>query len=39
MFPWQNEGVSMEIIGWSARIWLTIIQILSSGLGGYMAVG
>ena len=35
--PWQNEGVSMEAIGWSTVIWLTITQIVSAGLGGYMA--
>lgn len=35
--PWQNEGVSMEAIGWSTVIWLTITQIVSAGLGGYIA--
>ncbi|THK42394.1 hypothetical protein E8Q33_02230 [Methylophaga sp. SB9B] len=35
--PWQNEGVSMEAIGWSTVIWLTFTQIVSAGLGGYMA--
>jgi hypothetical protein len=35
--PWQNEGVSMEAIGWSTVIWLTVTQIVSAGLGGYMA--
>jgi len=35
--PWQNEGVSMEAIGWSTVIWLTVTQIVAAGLGGYMA--
>jgi hypothetical protein len=35
--PWQNEGVTMETIGWSTIIWLTITQIVAAGLGGYIA--
>ncbi|MCB2427654.1 hypothetical protein [Methylophaga pinxianii] len=35
--PWQNEGVSMETIGWSTIIWLTVTQLVAAGLGGYIA--
>ncbi|HDZ16285.1 MAG TPA: hypothetical protein ENH61_02785, partial [Methylophaga aminisulfidivorans] len=35
--PWQDEGLSMEVIGISTIVWLTITQILASGLGGYIA--
>ena len=35
--PWQNEGVSLQAIGWSTIIWLTLTQIVSAGLGGYIA--
>ena len=35
--PWQNEGVSMQTIGWSTIIWLTVTQLVSAGLGGYIA--
>lgn len=35
--PWQNEGVSLQTIGWSTIIWLTLTQIVSAGLGGYIA--
>lgn len=35
--PWQNEGVSMETIGWSTIIWLTLTQLIAAGFGGYIA--
>ena len=35
--PWEGEGLSMETIGVSTIVWLTITQILASGLGGYVA--
>lgn len=35
--PWVNEGISAERFGMSTIIWLTITQLLSSALGGYLA--
>lgn len=35
--PWVNEGISAESFGISTIIWLTITQLLSSALGGYLA--
>lgn len=35
--PWVNEGISAESFGMSTIIWLTITQLLSSALGGYLA--
>ncbi|MFY1663662.1 hypothetical protein [Pseudomonas sp. Pseu.R1] len=37
MSPWANEGASAKTLGISTIIWLTITQILASGLGGYLA--
>ena len=35
--PWSDEGLGATAIGMTAIIWLTITQILASGLGGYLA--
>lgn len=35
--PWANEGISAESFGISTIIWLTVTQLLSSALGGYLA--
>lgn len=37
MSPWANEGASAKALGISTIVWLLITQILSSGLGGYVA--
>jgi len=35
--PWSNSGVSVSGIGHSAIIWLIVMEILSSAMGGYLA--
>ena len=35
--PWSGEGVSAEAIGIGTIIWLIIIHLAASGLGGYLA--
>src|SRR5690625_1030264 len=35
--PWSGEGGSAEAIGFGAIIWLIIIHLAASGLGGYLA--
>lgn len=35
--PWSGEGSSAEAIGFGAIIWLIIIHLAASGLGGYLA--
>lgn len=35
--PWANEGVSAKGLGISTIIWLTVTQLIASGLGGYLA--
>ncbi|RRV07348.1 hypothetical protein EGJ27_11725 [Pseudomonas sp. v388] len=35
--PWADEGASAEALGISTIIWLVIVQVLSSALGGYLA--
>ena len=35
--PWQDEGASAKAIGIGVIVWLIIVQIISSGLGGYVA--
>jgi hypothetical protein len=34
--PWTNSGASATTIGLAAAIWLVIVHILSSGLGGFI---
>lgn len=35
--PWSHEGISAESFGVSTIIWLTVTQLLSSAMGGYLA--
>ena len=35
--PWSNSGASAKTIGIGAIVWLTLTQILASGMGGYLA--
>lgn len=35
--PWANSGASASAIGWSAVIWLVIMEIIASAMGGYLA--
>jgi hypothetical protein len=35
--PWAGEGASAEGIGIGTILWLTLVQLASSGLGGYLA--
>jgi hypothetical protein len=35
--PWAYEGISAEAFGISAILWLTITQLIASGVGGYLA--
>jgi hypothetical protein len=35
--PWANIGASATAIGWTAIVWLVLMQIISSSLGGYLA--
>lgn len=35
--PWSNAGASRSAVGTAAIIWLIVIQIVASGLGGYLA--
>ena len=37
MSPWGDEGASAKTVGIGLIIWLVIIQIISAGLGGYIA--
>ncbi|MET0186738.1 MAG: hypothetical protein ABW210_14925 [Achromobacter sp.] len=37
MSPWGNDGASATTLGIGAIIWLIFTQIISAGLGGYMA--
>src|ERR1700730_13849000 len=35
--PWTNAGVNSSMIGWTAVIWLVLMQFISSSVGGYLA--
>ena len=35
--PWMGGGISGQTLGISAIVWITVTQIVASGLGGYMA--
>ncbi len=35
--PWSNAGASASAVGTAAIIWLVVIQIVASGMGGYLA--
>jgi hypothetical protein len=36
MSPWAEEGVSGKTLGIGTGVWLVLIHVLASGLGGYM---
>lgn len=35
--PWAHEGVGATALGVSTIVWLTVTQLLASGMGGYLA--
>jgi hypothetical protein len=35
--PWDNAGASTSTIGWTAIIWLVVMQLIASSVGGYLA--
>src|SRR5271165_6146551 len=35
--PWANDGASASMIGWTAVIWLVLMQLIASSIGGYLA--
>lgn len=35
--PWANAGVSATTLGVTTIVWLTVTQLLASGMGGYLA--
>ena len=35
--PWANAGASASSVGWGAIIWLGLMELVSSSMGGYVA--
>jgi hypothetical protein len=35
--PWANAGASATTIGWSAVLWLILMQVIAASVGGYLA--
>jgi MFS family permease len=35
--PWANAGASSSAIGWTAIIWMVVMQFIASSIGGYLA--
>jgi hypothetical protein len=35
--PWASAGAAASKIGWTAIIWLVLMQIIASSMGGYLA--
>jgi hypothetical protein len=35
--PWANAGASASAIGWTAIVWVVLIQLIASSMGGYLA--
>jgi hypothetical protein len=35
--PWANTGASAAAVTWAAIIWIVVMQVISSGVGGYLA--
>jgi hypothetical protein len=35
--PWANTGASASAIGWTAIVWVVLIQLIASSMGGYLA--
>src|ERR1700722_5302571 len=35
--PWANAGAASSTVSWTAIVWLVLIQLLASSMGGYLA--
>jgi hypothetical protein len=35
--PWANSGASGSAVGWTAVIWLVLMELIASSMGGYLA--
>jgi hypothetical protein len=35
--PWANAGASASEIGWTAIVWLVLMQLIAASVGGYLA--
>jgi hypothetical protein len=35
--PWSNTGAEASAVGWTAIIWLVVMQMIASSVGGYLA--
>jgi hypothetical protein len=35
--PWANAGASSSAIGWTAILWMVVMQFIASSIGGYLA--
>jgi hypothetical protein len=35
--PWANAGAPASTVGWGAIVWLILVQIIASTIGGYLA--
>jgi len=35
--PWSDEGIGAKTLGMSTIVWLAMMQLLSAGMGGYLA--
>jgi hypothetical protein len=35
--PWANSGASAAAVGWAAIIWIVVMQVIASSVGGYLA--
>ncbi len=35
--PWGNAGASASMIGWTAILWLVLMQLIACSIGGYLA--
>jgi hypothetical protein len=35
--PWANVGASASAVGWTAIVWVVLMQLIASSMGGYLA--
>jgi hypothetical protein len=35
--PWSNAGASASTIGWTAILWMILMQLIAASIGGYLA--
>jgi hypothetical protein len=35
--PWANSGESSSTVGWAAIVWLIVMELIASSMGGYLA--